>query len=101
MPPAVDVEVVLVLDAVFAEVVATGVFVAVAVGVFVAVGVLVGVFFLLFGGVGSKTAPEKAASPIIERTLLLKNIDKAPSANMDMTINLAVFFIIQTIKDPF
>ena len=100
LPPPADVEVVLVPAAVFAEVAAAGVFVAVAVGVFVAVGVLAGVFFLL-GGVGSTPTSEKAAAPFIERPLPLKNKNKAPSGNMDMTINLAVFFIIQTIKNSF
>lgn len=67
----------------------------------------VGFVFVFFGGVGffvgvsSATAPEKATAPILERPLLLKNKNKAPSTKIKTTINLAVFFMIRTIKNPF
>ena len=54
--------------------------------------------FLPLDGVGWVAASEKTAALIPERLLQLKKINKAPSAKTEITINLAVFFIIGLLK---
>jgi hypothetical protein len=53
---------------------------------------------VIFGGVGVAAAPEKTAAPVRERLSLLKNADNAPSAKTPATNNLAVFFILNSIR---
>lgn len=56
------------------------------------------VLLLALGGVGCVVTPEKPAAPVFERSLLLKNKNKAQSAKTDITTNLAVFFIIRLLE---